>query len=247
MRTKLLGLALTVVSLFLIVQGRRNAATIPSDLRDAPASEQLGLGGSDAPTVPAPEPELLHEKAAGAAQGEEAPFLALHLHSAPFMGASPAETRQRAMEFLAGLGLRVTRYQDNNDSGAVDAEFVPPSGLLNRVTAYLERKAAIKRITARPEVESMRAYGGNTLAYIIVFKEPLYDAEADRIVALGGGLTITERYQNKAMLGSLWVDAEIADVAVAGRKAEKLLRDHPDRIFLAQVSIKVTAFSAVLK
>ena len=230
------------------------APHIPADLRDAPnsggAGDQLGIEKSSYDTsIPVPAAaEPVNKSVNKGAPGEEEPFLALHLYSAPFMGATPAETKRTAAKFLAGLGMKVTNYQDNNTCRAVDAEFRAPTGMMDKIKSALERSAAVRQIEALPEVANMHTYGRNPLAYTIVFKEPLYNSRVDELLGrFGGELTITGRNQNRNMLGSLWVDVEIKDVDAARYAAPRLPKDFPDKISFAQVSKRVTTFSATVR
>ena len=192
-----------------------------------------------------PEPKAAPADGSGG-QGQDRIVLAISLYRAAFDGGAPPVTRRNAEKFIKDLGLTITHYQDNDTCLNITVAFRKPSGMLDAVKSSFEVNSTLKELRAIPEVSAVHCPSPERrpYEYSVWFKEPLYTAKIDEIVEkFRGRLTMTERYQNKAMLGSIWINAEVKSVAASEKEAENLMKRFPDKILKAEVSRIVRVMS----
>jgi hypothetical protein len=187
---------------------------VSGDFVVPPPAEFLQFAGQgDVPALPPPEPLSA---------------LRAVLNSAPFKGKRPADTRANAEKFAAGLGLTMTRYQDNEAIGSMRVS--PELGEatpLGRVQRALLLRTARERLERLSVVRKVAEEGDGSLT--VTFARPLYEDEA-AVVAERLPEGVVARLRRNPVKTGLFVLFALPPGADAGGVAASLAAAHPKEI-----------------
>ncbi len=172
-------------------------------------------------------------------------FLMTELRLAPFKGRDPLETRANAERFVAGLGLRMKGYQDNEAVRAMDV--VPePAGrtLMGRAQRYLLLRDARAALAGSALVKEVSENGAGFLTAL--FARTLYEEEAASVKArLPAGLRAS--VPRNAALKGLWVQLEAPAGQDPKGAAAALAAAHPGEIAACSATADAAVFRAATR
>lgn len=174
------------------------------------------------------------------------PFVFVELRMAPFQGADAAATRRRAEAFLAGTGLKVIGYQDNEAVGSVGVRLPEePVGGFPRIRWAIARMKLLHALRGTPKVSEVVEYA-NTDELGVRFSPAPYRPEASRLLSIvPSGTTIT--YHLNPNMHGLWVRLDATALADPRAAAQALAARYPAEIEKAEVMVEVEVMRVEMK